>query len=100
VLGVKFVREFENEKRHNLLHLPKEFKIDFISVPDQFVRRSIRDANNRAKYYITILAIKQKLSDFGQTNEMPNPERVFKEADILVVAGKEADVENFKNLSG
>lgn len=98
VLGVKFVSEFENEKRHNLLHLPKEFKIDFISVPDQFVGRSIKDVNIRAEYNITILAIKQKLSEFGQTSEMPNPERIFKEADILVAAGKEVDVENFKNL--
>jgi chloride channel protein, CIC family len=98
VLGVKFVREFGNEKRHHLLQLPKEFKIDFISVPEKFVGSSIKDVNIRAKYNITILAIKQKLSDFGQSSEMPSPERVFKETDILVVAGKEDEVENFKTL--
>jgi chloride channel protein, CIC family len=98
VLGVKFVREFENEKRHHLLQLPKEFKIDFISVPEKFVGRSIKEVNIRAKYNITILAIKQKLSEFGQLSEMPNPGRIFREADILVIAGKEVEVENFKTL--
>ena len=97
-MGVKFVRELENEKRHHLLQLPKEFKIDFISVPDEFIGRSIKEVNIRAKYNITILAIKQKLSQFGQSSEMPNPGRVFREADILVVAGKENEVEDFKAL--
>jgi len=99
MLGVKYVRDSGSEKRRNLVALPKDFKLDFISVPEEFIGKSIQNANIRAKYNITIIAVKQKLSDIGQSSEMPDPERIFKHGDILVAAGKGEHVDKFRKLS-
>ena len=99
VLGVKYVREAGSEKRRNLVGLPKDFKLDFIAVPEKFIGKSIKESNIRAEYNITIVAVKQKLSDIGQSSEMPDPERIFKQGDILVAAGKGEDVDKFRKLS-
>jgi len=99
VLGVKYVRDSGSDKRRNLVALPKDFKLDFISVPEEFIGKSIKDVNIRAKYNITIIAVKQKLSDIGQSSEMPDPERIFNYGDILVAAGKGEDVDKFRKLS-
>jgi len=66
---------------------------------EKFIGKSIKDVNIRAKYKITILAVKQKINDIGQDNEMPEPETIFKDGDILVAAGKEEDVKKFRILS-
>jgi len=99
MMGVKYVRDFGTEKKRNLVQLPKEFDVDFISVPVEFVGKSLKQVNIRAEYNITILAVKQKLSDISQSSEMPNPDRIFQEGDILVVAGKEDDVEKLRILA-
>ena len=99
VLGVQYVRDYGADKRRNLIKLPQKFKIDFISVPEKFIGKSIKDVNIRAEFKITILAVKRKISDIGQDDEMPDPERIFKDGDILVVAGKEDDIKQFRLLS-
>ncbi|OQX95715.1 hypothetical protein B6I21_04035 [candidate division KSB1 bacterium 4572_119] len=99
VLGVKYVRSIGQENKRNLVSLPRDFKVDFISVPEEFIGKSIKDINIRAKYKITIIAVKQKLSDIGQSSEMPDPDRTFKPGDILFAAGKSEDVDKFRKLS-
>lgn len=99
VLGVKYVRELGSEKLRNLVELPKEFKVDFVPAPDNFIGKTIKDLDIRARYHVTILAVKKKLSDIGLTSEMPDPEKVIEDGDILVVAGKENQVEKLRRLS-
>ncbi|MBC8185121.1 chloride channel protein [candidate division KSB1 bacterium] len=99
MMGVKYVRDFGTEKKRNLVQLPKEFDVDFISVPPEFIGKSLKQVNIRAEYNITILAVKQKLSDISQSSEMPNPDRIFQEGDILVAAGREEDVERLRILA-
>ena len=99
VLGVKYVREFGSEKRRNLITLPKEFKVDFLPAPDSFIGKTIKDLDVRARYRVTILAVKKKLSDITLTSEMPDPEKVIENGDILVVAGKESQVEKLRRIS-
>jgi len=99
MLGVKYVRDFGSEKWRNLVHLPKDFKVDFIRVPESFVNKSLKELNIRAEYGVTILAVKKKLSDIGPSNEMPDPDRIFEKDDILVVAGKDDKLEKFRKIS-
>jgi len=96
VLGVKYVRDFGSEKQRNLVQLPKDYKVDFVTVPEDFFGKSIKEINIRAKYKINILAVKKKLVDIGPSNEMPDPDRIFEPGDILVAAGKTEDVEKFR----
>ena len=99
VLGVKYVREIGADKLRNLITLPKEFKVDFIPAPESFVGKTIKDLDIRARYHVTILAVKKKLSDITLTSEMPDPEKVIEAGDILVVAGKDNQVEKLRKVS-
>jgi CIC family chloride channel protein len=99
VLGVKYIREFGSEKRRNLITLPKEFKVEFLPAPDSFVGKTIKDLDIRARYHVTILAVKKKLSDITLTSEMPDPEKIIETGDILVVAGKDNQVEKLRRIS-
>ncbi len=99
VLGVKYVRELGREKSRNLVQLPKGFIIDFVPVLNNFIGKSIKNLDIRAKYHVTILAVKKKLSDITLTSEMPDPDRIFENGDILVVAGKEEAVTRFRKAA-
>ena len=99
VLGVKYVREIGDNKFRNLVSLPKNFKVDFLPVPDKFVGKSIKQTDIRAKYNVTILAVKKKLSEIGPSNELPDPDRVFEKDDIIIAAGIEKNLELIRKLS-
>ncbi|MFZ5518269.1 MAG: chloride channel protein [Candidatus Zhuqueibacterota bacterium] len=99
VLGIKYVREFGTEKQRNLVQLPREYKVEYIPVPDDFIGRTLKELNIRAAHRVTILAVKKKLSDLALTSEIPNPERVFEKGDILIVAGKDEDVERIRKMA-
>ena len=99
VLGVKYVRELGSEKFRNLVQLPSDFKIDFVPVPVVFIGKSIKTLDIRAKYKTNILAVKKKLSDIGLTSELPDPDRIFEEGDILIIAGKQDDLGRFRKIA-
>jgi CIC family chloride channel protein len=99
VLGVKYVREMGSEKFRNLVQLPSDFKIDFVSAPESFIGKSIKDLDIRAKSKVNILAVKKKLSEIGLTSELPDPDRIFEPGDILVVAGKQDDLVQFRKIA-
>ena len=99
VLGVKYVRDFGSDQLRSMVQLPKDFKIDFIPAPKEFVGHSIRELNLRANYKVNVLAVKKKISEIGPSNELPDPERIFEQGDIMVVAGKEAALEKFRKLA-
>lgn len=99
VLGVKYVRDLGSEKRRNLVTLPKAFKVEFVPAPDSFIGKTIQQLDIRARYQVTILAVKRKLSDISLTSEIPDPEKVIEKGDILIVAGEENQVEKFLRSS-
>ncbi len=99
VLGVKYVRDFGSDQLRNMVQLPRDFQVDFIPAPKSFIGHSIRELNLRSNYGINVLAVKKKISDLGSSNELPDPERVFEQGDIMVVAGKESSLEKFRKLA-
>ncbi|NOZ61397.1 MAG: CBS domain-containing protein [Calditrichaeota bacterium] len=99
VLGVKYIRDFGSDQLRNMVQLPRDFKVDFIPAPGEFIGHSIRELNLRTHYNITVLAVKKKISEIGPSNELPDPERIFAPGDIMVVAGKESALEKFRKLA-
>lgn len=96
VLGLKVVREIGDEKARSHVALPKEYKVDYVPLPESFINKSIRELDIRAKYNITIIAIKKRLGGITGISEVPSANSRFEEGDILIIVGKEKDVEDFK----
>ncbi len=92
------LEQIEFSKDHNLVE---------ISAPKDFWGKVIKDTNVRNKYGINIIAIKRQvpvLTDDGQsdikeeTNVAPGPDDEILENDVLVIVGKDENIEKFKKL--
>jgi len=97
VLGLKFVREFGEKKSRSHVTLPHEYLVDYIALPDIFIGKTIGELDIRAKDGVNIIAIKKKMGKVTEISEIPSPRTSFEEGDILIVIGKEQDLEKFKN---
>ena len=81
--------KFGSDSIFNYIELNKDFSIYEISVPNGWVGKSILQKNVRSKYNVSILAI--KVGD--NLYPLPHPDHIFTEDEILMVLGRDEDVE-------
>jgi len=96
VLGLKVVQENGDEKKRSHVALPKEYKVDYVPLPKGFEGKTIKELDIRAKYGVTVIAIKKHTVTITGISEIPSPDSVFEEGDILIIVGKTNDVESVK----
>ena len=96
VLGLKVVQENGDEKKRSHVALPKEYKVDYVPLPKGFEGKTIKELDIRAKYGVTVVAIKKYSGTITGISEIPSPDTVFEEGDILIIVGKTNDVERVK----
>jgi trk/ktr system potassium uptake protein len=79
------------------LHLVESCSIIEITPPKDFVDKTLKNLNVRAKYKLNIIAIKRK-NEKGEeiVNVVPTAEEKIKEGDMLLVAGANDDIEKLK----
>jgi trk system potassium uptake protein TrkA len=85
------------------LELAPGYSIEEVSVPEQFSGLSLREAKIQDKHNLNILGIKKQVSRMvqgrmmkGETfNFTPSPEDVIEKGDVLVMIGKEEDLDRF-----
>jgi trk system potassium uptake protein TrkA len=67
----------------------------------------LQELGVRTKYNVTIIGIKRKtpiIDDSGETDTkeeiifLPSPDEEILEGDVLIVAGKNQDIEKFKKI--
>lgn len=81
--------KFGSDSIFNYIELNNDYSIYEISVPDGWIGKSIRQKNIRTKYNISILATKT-----GETiSPLPHPDHIFSSDELLMVLGKNEDVE-------
>jgi len=87
------------------IELSPEYNIVELIVPKKFIGKTIKQAKIRSEYNLNIIAIKRKvpyLTDSGESdfkeeiNISPFPDDELNDGDILVVIGKDSDVERLK----
>ena len=49
-----------------------------------------------AKYNINVIAVKKRMGGITGISEIPSPNHIFEDGDILIIVGKRDDVERFK----
>ncbi|MBN1293784.1 MAG: chloride channel protein [Candidatus Latescibacteria bacterium] len=75
------------------LHLGDKTIVTEIIVPDFFVNRSIKDIGLRKNYGVSIFLIKEAIEGGDQKVIMPGSSYVLRKGDIMLVSGKEEDVD-------
>lgn len=81
--------KFGYDSIFNYIELNNDFSIYEISVPSGWVGKSILEKNVRSKYNISILAT--KVGD--EIRPLPHPDHVFAADELLMVLGRNEDVE-------
>lgn len=75
-------------------------------VPEDFVGSSLAELDFRKRLALTVVALRRTIVDLEESGDavpedqviFPEPSEVLKENDVLVVAGRDADIENLRRL--
>ena len=74
--------------------LSRDYTISEIAPPSSFLGKTIGDLQLRKKHHVGVIASRDVLTD--QVQMIPSADFVIKDSDILVVIGKEQDIQNLK----
>jgi trk system potassium uptake protein TrkA len=107
-LGVTEVIHVEKDMAHRIAHnlsrpnvldyLPvsEGYSIQETSVPQAFTGKSLLDLNLRKRFDINVIAIKELVPERLVLN--PEADFILKDSDIMVILGRDQDLDKLKNL--
>jgi trk system potassium uptake protein TrkA len=76
------------------LPLSDDYMISEMAPPNSFLGKSIAQLQLRSRYHIEVIAIRDIVSD--KINMVPRADVVIKDGDVLVMVGKEKDIQQIK----
>ena len=93
-MAVRLARNLSNGDILNFIELSREYSIVERLVPKKWVGRSIVELDIRAKWNLTIIAVRRE----EQMNIAPGRDYRFQEQDCLVVLGRNQDIEQLERM--
>lgn len=78
---------------HESLRLGEGLTLARLETPPSFVGRSLRQADLRASFHLTVVAIRRSEDE---EDRLPDPVEPLREGDILVVVGRSEDIERLR----
>lgn len=88
------------------LELAQGYSIEEIEVPGQFVGKPLKEASIRTAYGINVIAIKRRVTklvrgewkNVEEMNVNPDAEDILQKGDVMVIVGKEEDLDRLSKL--
>ena len=77
----------------------RAYGVTTLAVPPEWIGRSLRELDCRARFGVSVLAV-QADDKPGRTFEVPEPDRVLREGESMVVAGPAAAVRRLERTVG
>jgi len=90
-MAIKIARGLSSPNVLEFIPLAEEYSITEVAPPAHFVGKSLIDLDLRRKFNVTVIGIKDVLTDAFTV--VPPPTCVIKDSDLLVFIGKSDDVE-------
>ncbi|MEW6051321.1 MAG: TrkA family potassium uptake protein [Candidatus Zixiibacteriota bacterium] len=90
----KLARSLAQPNLLDFLPLSDEYSIAEIAPPPRFYGKSLTDLNLRSEFRLEVIAIKDVLT--GDFQFIPGPSFKIKDTDILVVLGRQVDIERIR----
>ena len=78
------------------IYLSPDYSMAEVSAPREFVNRTIKQIDVRAKYGLTVIAIKRVIRGEEKIDISPPADEAIKENDILIVVGSNTNIERLK----
>ena len=92
----KLSRELAHPNILDYIPLARNFELLQTEAPRDFVNKSLKDLDLRARYNVHIIAIKEPEPE--KFTLVPPAEYVIKSKDILIMLGKETDIDRIREL--
>jgi CIC family chloride channel protein len=99
-LGLKFVYEGADEDSRMSLGLPKDNEVKVLHVPEAMVGRTLKELDIRARFNVSILAVRSHRYDPTTDSDIPSPDRVLKRNETLILVGRHRDIETLMKWDG
>jgi len=96
-MAKRIARSLSTPNILDYIPLADEFDLVQVGPPREFIGKSIRDLNLRARYNVNIIAIKELVPE--NFILVPPPTFVVKDSDILIMLGKTENIKKMKALS-
>jgi trk system potassium uptake protein len=93
-MGIRVAHQLLSPNVLNFIELSKEYSVEEIKIPEKMVEKSLRELDLRAKFNLSVIAIRRN----HQINISPSPEEMINRDDVLVVIGKNQDLERLANM--
>jgi len=90
----KIVKSIVSPNVLDYIPLSKDYMVCEIAAPKSFIGKTLGGLKVRTNYNIGVIAIRDILTDHVEM--VPSADFVFKDSDILVVIGKEEDIDKIK----
>ncbi|MBN1140179.1 MAG: TrkA family potassium uptake protein [Deltaproteobacteria bacterium] len=89
-MATKVARSLANPNILDQIPLAEEYAISEIGSPSHFIGKNLIDLELRRKYQVTVIAVKDVISDHFMV--VPPPNYVIKDSDMLILIGKTNDI--------
>jgi trk system potassium uptake protein TrkA len=93
-IATKVARSLISPNVLDYIPLSGNYTICEMAPPPNFYGKTIGDLHLRTNYHIDVIAVKEVLSD--QVKMVPRADYVVKDTDVLVVIGKEQDIQKIR----
>lgn len=92
-VGLSVRSEYTHGTMHKQVRLPQEYVVEIVRVPRSYVGKTLRDAQLRTQFNVTVMAIRQ--GGESSPDEFPEPDHPLRIQDYLVLVGRPSDVRRF-----
>ena len=96
-MALRVSRGLSRPNMLDFIPLADEFDLIQVGPPREFIGKSLKDLNLRAKYNVHIIAIKELVPENFRL--VPPASFVIKDSDILIMLGKSEDIRRIKALN-
>jgi len=101
-MGVRIANSLVSTSVIEHIELSEESSIVELICPKEFIGKSLREIDVRARYGVTVIAVKRKIPAASKTGEeeivnvSPKAEDIINKGDILVVLGSNENIEKLQ----
>ena len=90
-MAIRVARNMSSPNVLEFIPLAEEYSLSETEPPKHFLGKTLIDLDLRKKYHLTIIAIKDVLTD--QFIPAPPPTYMIKDSDVLIILGKTEDID-------
>lgn len=90
----RLARSLADPNLLDFLPIGDEFSVAELAPPDILVGKSLAELSLRQNYGVNVIAVRELVPE--RTHLVPSPDYVLKDSDVLVVAGRQEDLERLR----